>query len=797
MPRSLSADRLRRRIDPASFTFESTAELEPILRPLGQDRAVRALDFGLAIESHGYNVLVVGAPGAGRRTTATAVLAEAARGRPAPGDWVYVTNLQDAERPRAIGLPAGMGETLRADLDALIRALGTELPRAFGGDAFEKEKGAILRRAQEEKAEAFRGLEGIANGHGFLVQRSAEGLALIYTRDGSPVSQEDFEALPEEEQARVRDARGVLHAAMRDTLGKVKEVEGRARDALADLERRIAHGAVGHEIEALAEKYAAHPKVVEHLQAVQRDVLENLDEVRGGEEAPTLPFPFRAGPAEPRTHRYRANLLVDNRKLEAAPIVYEPNPTYHNLVGRVEHHVQMGALTTDFTMIKAGALHRANGGFLVLDAQDVLTNPFAYDALKRVLRDEEIRIEEIGEQFRLVSTTTLKPEPVPARLKVVLLGTPWIHHLLQAYDPDFPKLFKVKSEFSEDMAVTEENQMSYALLVAHCGAREGLLPFGRDAVARVVEHGLRAAEDQHRLATHYLGVTDLVREAHHWARRAGAATVAAAHVQTAIDEKTRRHDHAEEVIGRLIDEGTILMDTAGRAVGQVNGLSVYDLGDYAFGKPSRVTAKVFLGKEGLVNIERESDLAGPIHNKGVLILQGYFGAHYARRFPISFAATLCFEQSYAGVEGDSASSAELLALISALGEIPLRQEIAVTGSVNQQGQIQAVGGVNEKIEGFFRTCRARGLTGTQGVALPEANVRNLMLDEEVVAAVAEGRFHIYPIATVDEALELLTGMPAGKADPYGHYPEGTVNGKVMRKLERLAELWRKLHSGEA
>ncbi len=797
MVKPLEPERLRRRIDPEAFPFETTAELPPRRKPLGQDRAVKALEFGLGVESHGYNIFVLGPPGAGKQTTTLTLVQEVARTRPPPGDWVYVYNFDNEERPRAIELPAGMGEAFRQDVEALIQSLRTEIPKAFSGEDYEKRKAAVLKRAQEDKARAFRELEAAANERGFLVQRSADGVALVYTREGAPVSQEDFENLPEEEQKAVQEARAFLQVKLREAIERVKAVDRAAKEEIRALERHIALSAVGQEIEALVEKYQAHPRVVEHLKAIEKDVIENLEEFRsGGQEGPPLPFPFRAPGLEARVRRYQVNVLVNNRDLEHAPVVYESNPTYHNLVGRIEHHVQLGAFVTDFTLIKAGAFHRANGGYLVLNARDVLIHPFAYDALKRVLKDQEIRMEEIGEQFRLISTTTLKPEPIPARLKVVLLGTPWIYYLLQRYDEDFAKLFKVKGEFSDDMELNEDNQMAYAFLIAsHCN-EEGLLPFHRDAVARVVEHGLRSAEHQNRLATHYLEITDLVREAHHWARTEGEAVVRARHVEKAIAEKVHRSNYLEELIQRMIEEGTLLIDTEGTAVGQVNGLSVYDLGDYVFAKPSRVTAKIFLGKEGLVNIERESDLGGRIHNKGVLILQGYFGSRYARRFPISFAATLCFEQSYSGVEGDSASSAELFALISALAEIPLRQDLAVTGSVNQQGQIQAVGGVNEKIEGFYKTCKVKGLTGTQGVIIPRANVKNLMLDPEVVEAVREGSFHIYPIDTADEGMELLTGLPAGEPDAYGNYPEGTVNGKVMRKLERLAALWRRIHNGE-
>ncbi len=798
MPRPLEPRELRHRVDPELFPFETTAELEPRRQPLGQERALRSLDFGVGVESQGYNIFVLGQPGAGKRTTVLDLLGEAAGRRAVPDDWAYVFNFQEEEKPLALALPAGSAEGLRQDLEALVKSLLAEIPKAFSGDGYEKEKAAVVKQAQEAKAQAFRELEAVANGHGFLVQRSADGLALIYTHEGSPVSQEDFEKLAEEEQASVRGAREELQAKLRKTIEAVQEIDRKAKETLKDLERRVALAAVGHEIEALVKKYADLEQVVAYLKAVERDVIENLDEFRSGaQEGPALPFPFRAlAGGETRTKRYQVNVLVNNKGLEAAPVVHESNPTYHNLIGRIEHHVQMGAFTTDFTLIKAGAFHRANGGYLVLDARDVLLNPFAYDALKRVLKDGQIRMEEIGEQFRLISTASLKPEPIPARLKVVLLGTPWIYYLLHHYDEDFAQLFKVKGEFSGDMPLTDESRTSYAYLVAHHCSREGLLPFHRDAVAGVVEQGLRSAEHQARLATHHQELADLVREAHHWARVAQAPVVRAEHVDRAVAEKVYRNSYLEELIGRLIDDGTIVIEAQGQIVGQVNGLSVYDLGDYAFGKPSRVTAKVFLGKEGVVNIERESDLGGPIHNKGMLILQGYFGSRYARRFPISFAATLCFEQSYGGVEGDSASTAELLALISALGEVPLRQDLAITGSVDQRGHVQAIGGANLKIEGFYKTCKVKGLTGTQGVIIPRANVKNLMLDPVVVAAVADGTFHVYPVATVDEALELLTGLPAGAEDPYGNYPEGTVNGKVMRKLERLADLWKKLHLGE-
>ncbi|MBI5015133.1 MAG: AAA family ATPase [Deltaproteobacteria bacterium] len=796
MPTRLEPNHLRRTVAPEAFPFDTTAELLPVRRPLGQERALRALDFGLSMKSHGYNIFVLGPPGAGKHTTTTSVLQEAAARRPPPEDWVYLFNFEDPEKPMAVGLPAGLGETLRRDMEALVQTLLAEIPSALAGGAYDREKEAILHRAQEDKTHALRDLESVANAHGFLVQRGSEGLALIYIRDGNPVSQEDFDKLSPEDQETVREARGLLQDKLHNTIQAIKTLDLAARQSLKRLEEQTALTAVGHEIDALSEKYQSRARIVEYLDAVAKDVIANLDEFRSGtSEASALPFPFRSPTAEDRARKYRVNVLVNNRDLRSAPVIFESNPTYHNLMGRLEHHVQYGgAFVTDFTLIKPGAFHRANGGYLVLDARDVLVNPFAYDALKRVLKDQAIRIEEIGEQFRLISTATLKPESIPADVKVVLLGTPWLYYVLLHYDEDFAKLFKVKGNFADDVVLDDESQMSYSFLVAAQCAEEGLAPFHREAVARVVEHGLRLAEHQDRVATHFLELTDLVREAHLWATREGAGTVQRDHVTTAIREKIRRNNYLEEILGRMITEGSLLIDTEGSAVGQVNGLSVFDLGDYTFGKPSRVTAKVFLGKEGVVNIEREAELGGHIHNKGMLILQGYFGHRYAQKFPVSFAASLCFEQSYGEVDGDSASSTELFALVSALADAPLRQDLAVTGSVNQMGQIQAVGGINAKVEGFFRTCKAKGLTGTQGVILPQANVRHLMLDEDVVEAAEQGRFHIYPISTVDEGLELLTGLPPGEPNAYGDYPEGTINAKVSRRLERLARQWKKLHN---
>ncbi|PLX42479.1 MAG: ATP-dependent protease [Deltaproteobacteria bacterium] len=797
MIKPLPIDKLRKEVDPASFPFTSTADVPALKMPLGQERVMSALTFGLEIESHGYNIFLLGPPGAGKQTTATTIIEEASKSGEVPNDWLYVYNFKDGEKPLAISLPAGMGGTFRDDVARLVKRLTEEIPKAFAGDEYGKEKADILKNLAEKKSNIFQALEENANQHNFIVQRSAEGLTLTYTIDGKPLSGEDFTKLPEDKQEEINTAREEVQETLAQTINEVKELEKSTQGELRKLDSRVALAAVGHEFEELKAEYRAYSKVLDYLAAIEADVLDNIDKFRNdGSSGPPVPLPFMPQPegVEEVIKRYRVNLLVDNSELTHSPVVFESNPSHHNLIGRLEHRAQYGAFITDYTMIKAVAFHRANGGYLILNAREVLLNPFSYEALKRVLKDEEIRMEDPGEQYRLISVTSLAPEPIPSKVKVVLLGTPWLYYLLGMHDEDFHKLFKVKGEFEHSMEDNEDNRMSYAYLVSSLSKEEGLLPFSNGALAELVEFGLREADKTSKLSTSFLAITDLVREANHWAIKEGTQMVEERHVERSIDEKIFRSDYLEERIGEMVEEGTILIDTEGAKVGQINGLSVYDMGDYAFGKPTRVTARVFLGKEGVTNIERESELGGPTHNKGVLILQGFFGSRYAQKHPLAFGATLCFEQSYGGVDGDSASSTELYALISALTNLPLRQDIAVTGSVNQMGEVQAIGGVNLKIEGFYKTCKAKGLTGTQGVMIPASNVKNLMLSREVVEAVKAGNFNIYPISTIDEGLELLTGIPAGERSSVGEYPSDSVNGMVIAKMERIVQSWKQVHS---
>jgi lon-related putative ATP-dependent protease len=562
---------------------------------------------------------------------------------------------------------------------------------------------------------------------------------------------------------------------------------------LSTLDRNLGLAAVGHHIDPLKVKYADFPKVTEYLEAVQEDILLNLEDFKDHSPQQPSPIPgMRAPHQEPSFERYAVNVLVDNKDTVGAPVVFEPNPTYSNLFGRIEHVMQMGGMaTTNFTLVKPGALHRANGGYLIVDAREVLINPFSWDSLKRCIKNCEIKIEDVLEQYRFMSVASLKPEAVPLQLKIIMIGAPWIYYLLFHMEPDYRKLFKVKADFDSRVTRTPEIMKEYALFVAtHC-KNENLLPFDRSGVAALLEFSSRIVEDQAKLSSQFMEISDLIREASYWAEKEKSPIVTRQIVMRAIEEEIYRNNRIEERIQEMIEEGTIMVDTAGTEVGQINGLSVLSLGDYMFGRPSRLTVRVYTGRGGMVNIEREVKLSGPIHDKGVLILTGYLGGKYAHDKPLSFSASICFEQSYEGVEGDSASSTELYGLLSALSGVPIRQGIAVTGSVNQLGKVQPIGGVNYKIEGFYAVCKAKGLTGEQGVMIPETNVRHLMLKDEVVEAVKSGKFHIWSVSTIEQGIEILTGIPAGELDEEGGYPEGSINYLVDKRLHEFGESMKK------
>jgi len=791
----LDAKALCQRCDPDQFAFETTAELEDLTEIIGQPRAVEAVRFGVGIEQEGYNIFALGPAGTGKLSLVRQFFEQRAASEPVPPDWCYVNNFEEPHRPRALHLPPGKGTELRQDMADLVEELRTALSTAFESEEYQTRRQVIEEGFNERQQEAFEEIRQLAQERGLTVLRTPAGFVFAPVRDGEVLSPQQLQELPEEERKHLEAGAEALQEELQKVLRQMPRWQREARERGRELNRETTTFAVGSLIDEMRQKYAGFPAIVDYLNAVQQDVMENMRDLLAQEEHPqsaersgSIPFPVpgsQVGP--PSLRRYGVNVLIDHSTSEGAPVITEDNPTYQNLVGRVEHVAQMGALLTDFNLIKPGALHQANGGYLMLDARKVLLQPYAWEGLKRALQSRQVHIESLGQALSLISTVSLEPEPIPLDVKVALFGDPSLYYLLSALDPDFGELFKVAADFDERMDRNSDNQLLYARLMSSLARKEGLRPLDRTAVARVIEHSARMVGDAEKLSVRMQGVADLLREADYWAGQAGHGVVTAADVQRAIDAQIYRSDRLRERVQEEILRGTILIDTEGEKVGQVNGLSVIQLGGFAFGHPSRITARVRMGKGEVVDIEREVELGGPIHSKGVLILSGFLGARYTTYHPLSLSASLVFEQSYGGVEGDSASSAELYALLSAIAQVPIKQSLAVTGSVNQHGQIQAIGGVNEKLEGFFDVCKARGLTGEQGVLIPASNVNHLMLRQDVVEAVAEGRFCIYPVETVDQGIEILTGLPVGEPDEEGNYPEGTVNGLVQAQLVKMAE----------
>ncbi|HEX9626534.1 MAG TPA: ATP-binding protein [Acidiferrobacterales bacterium] len=786
----LPAAALRARFDPARLDFATTAELAADKPLIGQRRALRAMDFGLHIPGHAYNIYVSGVPGTGKRSIVMPLIRQAAEQQPTPDDWCYVNNFRDPDRPRALNLPAGQGRVFQREVAALVEALRRELPRAFQGKDYEERHQELHDTLSKAHARLSAALEEAAKAERFVLRSTPVGFVMVPLHRGKPIDAEEFHALDEATRDDITQREKRVDAAVRNFRQQLRAEQERFKREVDALNRRVALYTSEHLFESLRERYGATAKLADFIDQVQHDVLEHVDGFLAAAEAGAED---REEPA-PWLTRYAVNVVVDNDGLRGAPVVDEAHPTYNNLIGRVERKARLGFLYTDFTQIKAGAMLRANGGYLLLNVLDMLRQPFAWDALKRVIKQRALVVEDAAEVFGLVATAALKPEPIPLMLRVVLIGNPLFYYLLQAYDEEFAEIFKVKADFDVDQPVSDELAGQYARFVGALCRDEGLRHFERAAVATVIEHAARLAEHRDRLSLKFSELADLLRESSYWAGQDDARHVSAAHVARAIGEKRYRGNLIEERLRDLIAEGTLRVAVGGSAVGQVNGLSVLDLGDVSFGRPVRITARVFLGQDGIVDIEREAKLGGNVHNKGVLILTGFLAGRYARQHTLSLSATLAFEQSYGTVEGDSASLAELVALLSALAQVPVRQDLAVTGSIDQHGALQAVGGVNEKIEGHFRVCRALGLSGTQGVIIPGANVRHLMLDEEVVAAVAAGRFHVHAADDVDRALTLLTGCDAGARRADGSYPPGSVNAAVAGRLrdmeKRLARLER-------
>ena len=780
------AERLRRICDPSSLGFRTTEGLKPVEGIIGQARAIRALQFGLAIQEHGFNIYVAGLPGTGRTTAVKAFLEELARQKEVPTDWCYVHHFKDPYFPKAMKLPPGKGKVLQEDMRKLVEEARREIPRVFEKEDYTMRRERIGDGLRKKREALFTRLGERAQEKGFLIQSSQVGLLIIPVVDGNPMSDQDFMALPPERKEEILKKRSVVEEELKAATKELKAAEKEANEELQNLDREVALFAVGYLLNDLKERYEDLPQVLNYLKEVQEDILENIGQFRGGGEGSSEMLLPMARLRELAFRKYQVNVVVDNSGMTGAPVVMEFNPTYNNLFGRIEKESEFGALVTDFTMIRAGSLHRANGGYLVVQVEELLRNIFSWDGLKRSIRNREIAIEEAGERLGFIATKSLSPKPIPLETKVILIGNPALYHLLFAYDEDFNELFKVKADFDTRMDWTEENIKTYAASLWSLCCRERLRHMDAGAVAKVIEHSSRLAEDQEKLSTRFIEISDIMREANHYASSAGSSLVTRGEVEKAIEERIYRSNLIQERINDLIAKGVFCIDTEGEVVGQVNGLAVISLGDFAFGRPNRITVSVGLGREGIIDIERESKLGGRIHTKGVMILGGFLADRYAQDKPLALSARLVFEQSYEEVEGDSASSTELYALLSALSGLPIRQGIAVTGSVNQKGQVQAIGGVNQKVEGFFQICQAKGLTGAQGVIIPESNLSNLMLKEEVVQAAREGKFHIWPVKTIDEGIEILTGQQAGQKRADLTFEPDTVNDRVNRRLRELA-----------
>ena len=785
----LPASALRRPCSPDQFRFETTAELPELPVAIGQERAVEAIQFGVGMRHEGYNLFAIGPPGLGKHGIVQHLLADQAATESEPSAWCYVHNFDDPQRPKALRLPRGRANPFRKAMERLLDELRAAIPAALESEGFRARKRLIEEQLKRRQEQAFGEIDAAAKEKGIALVKTASGLGLAPTRDGEVLGPEVFEKLAGGEQEAIRSAMADLQDRLQLVLGALPQWEREHRARLKELQQEVTTQAVEQLIEELRECHADLPGVLTHLDAVRKAVVENADDFLPSPPGPTDAggLPKRAGGETPSFRKFQVNVLVDHGETRGAPVVYEDHPTHPNLLGSIEHLSHFGTLVTDFNLIKAGALHRANGGYLIVDARRILLQPYAWSELKRALRSRQIRIEPLAQSMGLVSTVTLEPEPIPLDLKVVFIGDRMLYQLLAQFDPDLRDLFKVVADFEERVDRSPEGEAAYAQLLGSLVRKEGLRPLDRHGVARVVEHGSRLSADSEKLSTEVEHLCDVVREADHFAGRAGRSAIAREDVEQAIEGRLRRADRIRQRVQEEIRRGTILIDTDGERTGQVNGLSVLQLGQVSFGRPNRITARVRLGTGGVVDIEREVALGGPLHSKGVLILSGYLGARYSAERPLSLAASLVFEQSYSGVDGDSASAAELLALLSALSQVPLSQSLAVTGSVDQRGRIQAIGGANEKIEGFFDVCSSRGLTGRQGVLIPASNVKHLMLRGDVVQAVREGAFRVYAIETVDQGIEILTGQPAGERDAEGRFPEDCVNRKVEARLTIFAE----------
>ena len=793
MVSELSPDRLRLECPLGKVECKTSEELTPLEGIVGQDRALKALTFGMEMKGKGFNVFAAGPPITGKRPATKSYLERIARSKPTPPDWCYVNNFQNPYEPKTLKLPAGKAKIFQKDLKSLIEQVKRAVPAALQSEEFVARTNSITKRSVEERDGILNELNDQAKQMSYAVRMTQLGIGIVPVRAGKPIGQEEFDALPATVKKKFEQSRETMRNAL-DKAGKqVNELETKTLEELKKLRDDTVHYAMGGLIETLAARYKDQPDVTKYLNDLRSDILENTElfsqtgsdqQKKEDVEPPNL---AESNIPDLLLRRYQVNVIVDNSELKGAPVISEDNPTVTNLLGRIENEAKFGTLSTDFTLIKGGSIHKANGGYLILGARELLTSQFSYEGLKRALQSGSISIEETGQRLGVASTKSLTPQPIPLNVKIVLAGEHEVYQALYLADPDFGLLFKVKAHFDDTIERDDANMKTYGRFVHTLCENENLNHLEAGAIAKVVEYGSRLAEDQTKLSTKFPEIADLVREASLYAGQEGSKYIKDVHVLRALQEKIYRSNLLDDKAKEMIQRGIILIDTSGSKIGQVNGLSVISLGDFNFGQPSRITVSVGIGRRGVIDIEREAKLGGQIHTKGVLIISGYLENKYARERPLNISLRLVFEQSYGGVNGDSASSTELYAILSALSDLPIKQNFAVTGSVNQKGEVQAIGGVNEKIEGFYHTCNAKGLKGDEGVLIPESNVQHLMLSEEVVEAVKQGRFHIYPVRTIDEGIEILTGIRAGVLREDGSYEAESVHFKANQRLAEMAK----------
>ncbi len=772
------------------FKFDSTSELTPLYGVIGQERATKALDFGLSIQQRGYNIYVSGTSGSGRTSYVKRITEKKAASKDPSKDWVYVHNYKDTHTPMCLALETGTGKNFQKSVERVVEFLKGEIDTVFTSKEYENTKTVLMEKYTKNTQRIIEELNEIGKAYNFKFSQNERGLISIPLKDGEPMTEEEYRAIGEDEYEKLKENSNKLSLETVELFNLLRKEEEGYRERLHELDGQMGRRVVSFHLLPLREKYKSNTKVVKWLDMMVDDIVEHIDKFRRTENDDTQESPFammQMKNTEAFFDRYKVNHFVDNGHMETAPIVFENNPTYINLIGAIEYKNELGMMKTDFTMIKKGSLHEANGGYLVIHSKDLLTSPFAWKALKRCMITKEVNIEAISKQTGMVVASTLRPEPIPLDIKVIIIGDPYTYHLLYNYDEDFRKLFKIMADFDIEMERTDENiKLLSRFIAAHC-EQDSIRHFHKDAVGKVIEYSTRLADDQSKISSHLNFIVDLLYEADNWAGVQGDEVVRSHHVETALAEKRRRSNKGEEKVLKMFDDGTYLLDVEGSKIGEINGLAVVGSGQYRFGKPSKITVSTFRGKAGLINIEREARTSGAIHDKGVMIISGYMGHTYAQDKPLALSASIVFEQLYSGIDGDSASSTELYGLLSSLSEVPIKQGIAVTGSVNQRGYVQPIGGVNQKIEGFYRVCRLKGLNGEQGVIIPHQNVRNLMLSKEVREAVKANMFHIYAIKHIEEGIEILTDVKAGVRNKNGSFPRNTIHYKVNKRLKELAK----------